>query len=140
MIRKLVKKLKLWHDFCAHWMSFCMYRTYDVQNLWYLHPKFSSDDNPSATWIFFGGKKYLTFHIILYHLFYQQSQFKIIFFLYLGPKLFRFWLQPVVENHNHLEKMMMLSFLAYEIRTDDRVYVKFIFKYISEFFTAILIN
>lgn len=117
-------------------MSFCMYRTYDISTRSFrlttnlqLHEYFSEEK------IFD-----LSFHIILYHLFYQQSQFKIIFFLYLGPKLFRFWLQPVVENHNHFEKMMMLSFLAYEIRTDDRVYVKFIFKYISEFFTAILIN
>lgn len=139
MIRKLVKKLKLWHDFCAHWMSFCMYRTYDVQNLWYLHPKFSSDDNPSATWIFFGGKNIWLFTSSCTTFFISSRNSKL-FFLYLGPKLFRFWLQPVVENHNHLEKMMMLSFLAYEIRTDDRVYVKFIFKYISEFFTAILIK
>lgn len=116
-----------------------------VQNLWCTEPMISPPEvfvwrQPFSYMNIFRRKKYLTFHIILYHLFYQQSQFKIIFFLYLGPKLFRFWLQPVVENHNHFEKMMMLSFLAYEIRTDDRVYVKFIFKYISEFFTAILIN
>lgn len=110
-----------------------------VQNLWYLHPKFSSDDNPSATWIFFGGKNIWLFTSSCTTFFISSRNSKL-FFLYLGPKLFRFWLQPVVENHNHFEKMMMLSFLAYEIRTDDRVYVKFIFKYISEFFTAILIN
>lgn len=133
MIRKLVKKLKLWHDFCAHWMSFCMYRTYDISTRSFrltttlqLHEYFSEEKN---IWLF--TSSCTTFFI-------SSRNSKL--FLYLGPKLFRFWLQPVVENHNHLEKMMMLSFLAYEIRTDDRVYVKFIFKYISEFFTAILIN
>lgn len=134
MIRKLVKKLKLWHDFCAHWMSFCMYRTYDISTRSFrltttlqLHEYFSEEKN---IWLF--TSSCTTFFI--------SNRNSKLFFLYLGPKLFRFWLQPVVENHNHFEKMMMLSFLAYEIRTDDRVYVKFIFKYISEFFTAILIN
>lgn len=134
MIRKLVKKLKLWHDFCAHWMSFCMYRTYDISTRSFrltttlqLHEYFSEEKN---IWLF--TSSCTTFFI--------SSRNSKFFFLYLGPKLFRFWLQPVVENHNHFEKMMMLSFLAYEIRTDDRVYVKFIFKYISEFFKAILIN
>lgn len=134
MIRKLVKKLKLWHDFCAHWMSFCIYRTYDISTRSFrltttlqLHEYFSEEKN---IWLF--TSSCTTFFI--------SSRNSKLFFLYLGPKLFRFWLQPVVENHNHFEKMMMLSFLAYEIRTDDRVYVKFIFKYISEFFKAILIN
>lgn len=134
MIRKLVKKLKLWHDFCAHWMSFCMYRTYDISTRSFrltttlqLHEYFLEEKN---IWLF--TSSCTTFFI--------SSRNSKLFFLYLGPKLLRFWLQPVVENHNHFEKMMMLSFLAYEIRTDDRVYVKFIFKYISEFFTAILIN
>lgn len=87
----------------------------------------------------FQKKKIFDFHIILYHLFISSRNSKLIF-LHLGPNFFRFWLHPVVENHYHFEKMMMLLFLAYEIRTDDRVYVKFIFKYISELFTAILIN
>lgn len=46
----------------------------------------------------------------------------------------------MVENYNYFEKMMMLLFLVYEIWIDDRVYVKFIFKYILEFFMVILIN
>lgn len=115
-------------------MSFCMYRTYDISTRSFrltttlqLHEYFSEE-------------KIFDFSHHPVPPFFISSRNSKLFFLYLGPKLFRFWLQPVVENHNHFEKMMMLSFLAYEIRTDDRVYVKFIFKYISEFFTAILIN
>lgn len=134
MIRKLVKKLKLWHDFCAHWMSFCRYRTYDISTRSFrltttlqLHEYFSEEKN---IWLF--TSSCTTFFI--------SSRNSKLIFLYLGPNFFRFWLHPVVENHYHFEKMMMLLFLAYEIRTDDRVYAKFIFKYISELFTAILIN
>lgn len=113
-------------------MSFCMYRTYDISTRSFrltttlqLHEYFSEE-------------KIFDFSHHPVPPFLSAVAIQNYFFLYLGPKLFRFWLQPVVENHNHFEKMMMLSFLAYE--TDDRVYVKFIFKYISEFFTAILIN
>lgn len=139
MIRKLVKKIKI-----MAWFLCALNVFLHVQNLWYLHPNFSSEDNPSATWIFFGRIKYLTFLIILYHLFYQHSQFKINY-LYLGPKLFSFWLHLLVVNHYRFKKMMMWSFLGYEIRghsenTNNRVYVKFIFKYFPELFTAILIN